>query len=381
MYVLAGDGEVLRDEIIYVRLWPARAGSRADDCLPQMAHRAAHPEQYPLRKPLLDFNPERTRKAETYPPTQVHLQVYDNVCHDIILFSFTNPAKYAFRSIASFVKWVLGDAAPLREAPLLGSSESQTLTEEPEQLASPSASNQDAASSKRSSSFLPTRKSRAQDDATHTSADPLKRPPFVDNMIRERVSVHGVVRPLEPAEEIHTLQMDPNELGLIKEEPVKRYLAGIAIAQKKFKRAYKRVNKHRERNLRKSVKEEAKRLRHRLQETERLMNDGKLPRAPILRELDGEQRESFVDSPRAMVEHEEGIWELRGERPPPSSIAARKDTSEARRLAHSLDEKHSRVNALALWAKAQESKFAGADRPPPLSTVSEEKPVANSTLS
>ena len=36
LYILAGDAEVLRDEIVY------------------LAHRAAHPDRYPLRKDLLD---------------------------------------------------------------------------------------------------------------------------------------------------------------------------------------------------------------------------------------------------------------------------------------------------------------------------------------
>lgn len=55
---IAGDKEVLRDEIIYV------------------AHRAAHPDRYPLREGLLNANPDRAEKANAYPPTEVHLQVY-----------------------------------------------------------------------------------------------------------------------------------------------------------------------------------------------------------------------------------------------------------------------------------------------------------------
>ena len=66
-----------------------------------MAHRAAHPDRYPLREEL---KREQRAPPEEYSPTQVHLQVYDAVCHVLPLFSFTTPAKYCYRAIASFCK-------------------------------------------------------------------------------------------------------------------------------------------------------------------------------------------------------------------------------------------------------------------------------------
>lgn len=45
-------------------------------------------------------------------------------------------------------------------------------------------------------------------------------------MVRERVGVTGVVRPLDKVEDLKILSIDPEEVGLIKEAPVKRYLAG-----------------------------------------------------------------------------------------------------------------------------------------------------------
>jgi hypothetical protein len=36
-------------------------------------------------------------------------------------------------------------------------------------------------------------------------------------MIRERVSIRGVTRPLEPPEELHALSLDREEIGVIKE--------------------------------------------------------------------------------------------------------------------------------------------------------------------
>lgn len=44
-----------------------------------------------------------------------------------------------------------------------------------------------------------------------------------------------------------------------------------------------------------------------------------------------------------------GVYNLHGENPPPSSIAARKDTREARELASLLDEHYSKLKSLRLW--------------------------------
>ena len=51
-------------------------------------------------------------------------------------------------------------------------------------------------------------------------------------MIRERVSTYGVVRPLEPETELQALKLSPDEIGVIKEGPVARYLEGKRIADK-----------------------------------------------------------------------------------------------------------------------------------------------------
>lgn len=39
-------------------------------------------------------------------PTEVHLQVFDGVAHDLTLFSMTKPARGAYRSIATFCRYV-----------------------------------------------------------------------------------------------------------------------------------------------------------------------------------------------------------------------------------------------------------------------------------
>lgn len=65
-------------------------------------------------------------------------------------------------------------------------------------------------------------------------------------MIRERVDIHGVVRPMEPKEEIEALNIPPQEIGIIKEAPVMRWLAGQELWDKKFKRQARHVVHKRE---------------------------------------------------------------------------------------------------------------------------------------
>ncbi|KAJ9478136.1 putative lipase/esterase [Pseudozyma hubeiensis] len=92
LYILAGDAEVLRDEIVY------------------LAHRAAHPHRYPLRKDLLDHSARSRENAEKFDsqPTKVHLQIYDQMCHVLTAFAFTSQSRFAYRAVASFVKHVTG---------------------------------------------------------------------------------------------------------------------------------------------------------------------------------------------------------------------------------------------------------------------------------
>ncbi|GAA5920760.1 hypothetical protein JCM1841_004171 [Sporobolomyces salmonicolor] len=353
LYVMAGDKEVLRDEIIF------------------MAHRAANPEKYPVRKGILEANPERAEKGKTYPPTKVHLQVYDDVCHDLPLFSFTNPAKYCFRAIASFAKFVT--AGPNEQAAAVSATDMELPVErdpthpDANGLLSPPSSHQNSTSalSGGSTSTLPAlphthngKKVHNLEKTIYLGTQPFNRPDYIDNMIRERVSITGVVRPMEPQADMQALTLDPEDIGLIKESPVKRYLAGKAIWDKKFKNEYKRVQKRREKHLRMAMREEAKRVTKRVSELQKEKKKGSgsgSSTSTQQSEADTGALERITDSPEPLdlAENEiglGGIWNLHGEHPPPSSIAARKDTGEARRLANTLEEHYSRLHALNLWS-------------------------------
>ncbi|GAA6001830.1 hypothetical protein JCM10207_002339 [Rhodosporidiobolus poonsookiae] len=394
LYVMAGNKEVLRDEIVY------------------MAHRAAHPDKYPVRKGILEQNPERTAKSKDYPPTKVHLQIYDEVCHDLPLFSFTTPAKYCFRAMASFAKFVTAgpnerpsevsasgmllpverdpthpDGSHLLRPPSPDSVAPTISTRSPGSYA-PSVAPSAAPSSTPPTSTTPngtpssTFKGKGKkaspppipdlEKTIYSSTQPFNRPEYVDNMIRERVSVTGVVRPMEPIEDVKILKLDPEDIGLIKEAPVKRYLAGKAIWDKKYRKIYIKVQKERERHLKKSMREEATRITKRVNELAKEKDKRKQQSSssggPDPSNIDPAAPEQVTDSPEPLDLQNghrlrrgvstasipiglEGSWDLHGENPPPSSLAGRKDTAEARKLAKVLDEHFSRLHMLNLWSE------------------------------
>ncbi|KAL6305246.1 hypothetical protein BKA93DRAFT_825271 [Sparassis latifolia] len=91
LLVIASEKEVLRDEIIY------------------SAHKAAYPSRYHVNEEARKLYPPLKNIEQRFGPTKVHLQVYDDAAHTLpVLFSFTTPAKYCFRAIATFCKFVTG---------------------------------------------------------------------------------------------------------------------------------------------------------------------------------------------------------------------------------------------------------------------------------
>ena len=64
-------------------------------------------------------------------------------------------------------------------------------------------------------------------------------------MIRERVDIFGRVRPLEPKEQVEALNIPPRLIGIIKEEPVRRWLAGQEIWDKRYAQTAHKVERQR----------------------------------------------------------------------------------------------------------------------------------------
>ncbi|KAL7277834.1 hypothetical protein ACG7TL_008779 [Trametes sanguinea] len=75
------------------------------------AHKAAYPDRYPVKPKAKMLYPILNGIEDRYGPIKVHLQVYDNAAHTLpVLFAFTTPGKYCFRAMATFIKYITGDA-------------------------------------------------------------------------------------------------------------------------------------------------------------------------------------------------------------------------------------------------------------------------------
>jgi len=94
LLIMVGGGEMLRDEQIY------------------LAHKAANPSKYPPGDAFLDESPHdhNRNQVNRWKPTDVQLQVWDDLCHVAPTLSFTRPAKHMYRSIAQFGAWALARA-------------------------------------------------------------------------------------------------------------------------------------------------------------------------------------------------------------------------------------------------------------------------------
>ncbi|KAL4399678.1 lipase [Malassezia pachydermatis] len=253
LYIMVGDGEVLRDEVLYV------------------AHKAANPAQYPLGSNLMDHFPNTRATFERYKhsPTTVHLQLYDEQCHVFPLFMYTTAARVAFEGMASFIKHVTGA---------------------PTNMQSPWA---------RAAGSAPAGENK------YSGKVPLDRPQYLDNMIRERVSTTGKIRPMEPPSEMAALRMAPDSVGTIKPMTYKRFQKGHTIWDTKFAHEAAKVKKRRAKYERR-----AKQLLAHAQAEGLLDNQGDI----------------VAEGAHWYDIGTYGPADLHNEMPPPSAIVGRRDT-------------------------------------------------------
>ncbi|KAI0772028.1 alpha/beta-hydrolase [Trametes elegans] len=392
LYILAGNGECLRDEIIYV------------------AHKAAHPTEYPARKGVLREGRRQQENAEKFKtPTKVHLQVFDDMCHVLTVFTFTESAKYAYRSIAQFVKHVTDNSeAHLRRNPFpeLHRPPSEISESESEGEAAGPHLNSDAKKSHRAKRRERRSAARVGTDspnsdrsdvdlyrATQTAVEEEVRRGEAEKlpsqatssetaqedsgeditavlMIRERVDVLGKVRSMEPVEEIEALRLKPHEIGLIKEAPVRRWLSGQEAWDKKYKRTADHVLRRR-----RHYEAKANRLLEHAKE-QGLIHDEIRPQQSRLSTGGSISSGSIgeVQSDRRW-----GPLDLKDENPPPSAIAGRRDTSEAvallkKSIYHNAPATHRTVPKLKT-SDAVRAAFDPHDHPikPPQQSVSEQQ--------
>ncbi|KAI0483660.1 hypothetical protein F4859DRAFT_407888 [Xylaria cf. heliscus] len=209
LLIMTGGGEILRDEQIY------------------LAHKCADPEKYLPGD--IHMSEAAREQVLRFKPTDVQLQVWDDLCHVAPTLSFTRPAKYMYRSIAQFGAWALARAQKT-EIEILDDDEISVITN------SGSDSEEPTAPGKEEAAF-------AEAEEVGKAGDPL--PPFNDHMIRQRVSRHGVIRHLEPASELPGCTLNPNEVGVIKQGPVKKWLEARRQWDNRFATTRTKIHKKR----------------------------------------------------------------------------------------------------------------------------------------
>lgn len=220
LLVVTGGGEVLRDEQIY------------------LAHKAAHPSRYPPGDAYLDEYPEARDLIAKWKPTDVQLQVWDDLCHVSTTLSFTRPAKFMYRSIAQFGAWVLARAQKT-EIEIMDDDELSLISE-----GSDTGSESDFDKPKQTKATMRNgvvHGGTAANDQVGKAGDAL--PPFKDHMIRQRVNRHGQIFPLDPHTSIPALQMSVNEVGVIKPGPVGKWLNAKKQWDQKYAREKRKVQK------------------------------------------------------------------------------------------------------------------------------------------
>ncbi|KEY66848.1 hypothetical protein S7711_05202 [Stachybotrys chartarum IBT 7711] len=213
LLIVVGGGEILRDEQIH------------------MAHKCANPSKY--APPPEALTEKGKMLLDKYKPTDVQLQVWDDLCHVATTLSFTIPAKYMYRSISQFGAWALARAQQrgieiLDDDQISIISGSGSDAENAEQPASSQEQEKKGPEQAGTTERKKNSKETQQQDYNVTqgrvgrAGDPL--PSFSNHMIRQRVTRKGVILPLAPEDELPACRMNRSEIGVIKEVPVKKWL-------------------------------------------------------------------------------------------------------------------------------------------------------------
>ena len=220
LLILTGGGEILRDEQIYV------------------AHKAANPARYPPSDAYLAEHPDAKEEITKWKPTDVQLQVWIDLCHVAPTLSFTRPAKFMYRSIAQFGAWALA-RAQMTEIEILDDDDISIISSKSssEKSIKNHAEAQNGRMPARNTSFYSTSKQVGK------AGDPL--PSFRSHMIRQRVDRKGCIFPLESQEHLPACNMSPNEIGIIKPGPVRKWLKAKSVWDTKFAREKRAVQKKR----------------------------------------------------------------------------------------------------------------------------------------
>ncbi|KAF2725033.1 alpha/beta-hydrolase [Polychaeton citri CBS 116435] len=241
LLIQVGGSELLRDEQLY------------------LAHKAANPQGYIPSQVILDEYDPRREAVDKWPPTDVQLQLWDDLCHVPHTLSFTRPAKYMYRGVAQFGAWALArkkgsntdDIVDVDETSIISSGDEDGKEDDHHSWPSrgrsdvPSPSRNGAGDTAGQATDGAKAKAPAQEgECVGKAGDPI--PQFRNHMVRQRVSRHGIITPLEPAHEIPALKLDASEIGVLKPVPVRKYLNAKKLLDAKFAKDMRKVQKLRE---------------------------------------------------------------------------------------------------------------------------------------
>lgn len=232
LLIQVGGGEMLRDEQIY------------------LAHKAAAPAQYPPSKEMLAVQGADANEITKFPPTDVQLQVWEDLCHVAPTLSFTRPAKYMYRGIAQFGAWALARAQKLEMQEPDADDDASIISSGPSEPDSEHESGQYYHHHRRGrqdNAGLENKDEVPERHINHTSSAPLDSPsfgfvgqagtplpPFSHHMIRQRVSRHGEIFDLAPATMLPGCTLPPSEIGSIKPGPVRKWLLSQTTWAKRY---------------------------------------------------------------------------------------------------------------------------------------------------
>ncbi|KAJ4298952.1 hypothetical protein N0V90_004195 [Kalmusia sp. IMI 367209] len=235
LLIQVGGGELLKDEQIYI------------------AHKAAQPLAY-LPPPSNHQTAEAIQtQAMRYRPTNVQLQVWDDLCHVAPTLSFTRPAKYMYRGVAQFGAWALARAQKTSidimddESISIVSSDSVSASSD-SQLASDDIK-LSMPQSAQHVGFESVNTKTEKGYVVGRAGDPI--PPFENHMIRQRVDRHGRIHPLPPPKELEALNVPSAEVGVPKSGPVNKWMKAQQQWNGKFAKQKLKIQKRRMQDMEK----------------------------------------------------------------------------------------------------------------------------------
>jgi acetyl esterase/lipase len=236
LLIQVGGGELLKDEQIYI------------------AHKAAAPLKY-LPPPSNNQTAERIQmEAARHKPTNVQLQVWDDLCHVGPTLSFTRPAKHMYRSIAQFGAWALARAQKTSidilddDSISFVSTDSSTAAVDSDANPSPEDIKLNMPSGAQNVNFSSI---AAKDEKARVGRAGDSLPPFEQHMIRQRVDRHGRIYPLPESSTHAALNLAPLEIGVPKPGPVNKWMKAQEQWNNKFSKQKLKIQKQRMKDMQK----------------------------------------------------------------------------------------------------------------------------------